>query len=234
MADKRIGVDIMEGSKLKRYSKLVEKRKDCRLCEHLGLTNPSQCEERVHHQTGHISPWTQWQGNLHAKLMVIAQDWGGADYVNHRVLEEDDNITNRRICKLLASVDIKIKLPQETQDERPLFFTNAVLCLKPGRLTGPVNSRCFSNCATDFLRQQVELVDPKVVVTLGYMAYHSLLIAYKLPLKTLMREAVQESFQLPGGNVLVPVYHPGNNGTRSRSFENQRMDWQRVRRAMET
>jgi hypothetical protein len=57
-------------------------------------------------------------------------------------------------------------------------------------------------------------------------------MAYEMPHKTLMREAVQETVRLPGGQMLVPVYHPGNNGTRSRSFENQKSDWQRVKRAI--
>jgi hypothetical protein len=225
----------MELSKRERYSKLVEKRKHCRLCENLGLTNPSKCEGGVYDNTGHIGPWTQWQGNLNPKLMVIAQDWGGeVYYIEHKGLEEDRNTTNRRICELLASIDIQIQLPLETHDERPLFLTNAVLCLKHGRLTGPIKSRCFDNCASKFLCPQVELVNPKVVVTLGYMAYRSVLRAYILPHKTLMREAIQDIVLLPGRPiVLVPVYHPGNNGTRSRSFENQKIDWQRVRKALD-
>jgi uracil-DNA glycosylase family 4 len=166
--------------------------------------------------------------------MVIAQDWGGeVYYIKHKGLEKDDNTTNRKVCELLESVNIQIRLPFETQDDRPFFFTNAVLCLKPGLLTGPVKWSWFNNCGREFLRPQVELVNPKVVVTLGYRAYHSLMKAYALPRKALMREAVQESVRLPGGNVLVPVYHPGNNGTRSRSFEDQKIDWQRVKKAAE-
>jgi hypothetical protein len=47
-----------------------------------------------------------------------------------------------------------------------------------------------------------------------------------------MRDAVKDVVQLPGRNLLVPVYHPGNNGTRSRSFEEQKLDWQRVGQAL--
>jgi hypothetical protein len=39
--------------------------------------------------------------------------------------------------------------------------------------------------------------------------------------------------RLAGGSLLIPVYHPGNNGTRSRSFENQKADWQRVKLALD-
>lgn len=165
--------------------------------------------------------------------MIVAQDWGGVDYfIDHKGLEEDTNTTNKRVCDLLSSVGISIQLPRQSKTAA-LFFTNSVLCLRPGRLTGPIKPQWFRNCSTNFLRPQVELVNPKVVVTLGHMAYRFLLKAYSLQPKPRMREAVQEIVRLPGGNLLVPVFHPGNNGTRSRSFENQKADWQRVRQALE-
>jgi uracil-DNA glycosylase family 4 len=216
-----------------RYTELVAKRRECRLCESHDLTNPSACQNGAYDVSGHIGPWTQWQGNLNADLMVIAQDWGGVEYfIEHKGLEEDTNTTNRRTCDLLSSIGISIQLPRQSRNSS-LFFTNSVLCLRPGRLTGPIKSRWFTNCSTNFLRPQVELVNPKVVVTLGHMAYRALLKAYSLRPKPRMREAVQEIVRLPGGNLLVPVFHPGNNGTRSRSFENQKADWQRVRLAMD-
>ena len=147
-------------------------------------------------------------------------------------MEEDTNTTNRRVCELLTSIGISIQLPQQSRNSA-LFFTNSVLCLRPGRLTGPIKSHWFTNCSTNFLRPQVELVNPKVVVTLGHMAYRSLLKAYSLRPKPKMRDAVQEIVRLPGGSVLVPVFHPANNGTRSRSFEVQKGDWQRVRLALD-
>jgi len=76
-------------------------------------------------------------------------------------------------------------------------------------------------------------VNPKVIATLGYMAYAALLNAYGIRPRERMREAVRDTLLLPGGNALVPVYHPGNNGSRSRSFEHQKADWQRVRQALD-
>lgn len=219
--------------KRQQYAELVAKRKACRLCASHGLTNPSVCKRGVYDTTGHIGPWSQWQGNLDAELMVIAQDWGGVEYfIDFKGLEQDKNATNRRICDLLFSIDISIDLPRQSRNS-VLFFTNSVLCLRPGRLTGPIKARWFHNCSTSFLRPQVELVNPKVIVTLGYMAYRALLRAYEIRPKQRMREAVQETIRLPGGNTLVPVYHPGNNGSRSRSFEHQKGDWQRVRQALD-
>jgi DNA polymerase len=34
----------------------------------------------VYDNQGHIGPWTQWQGNLNAELMIVGQDWGGTEY----------------------------------------------------------------------------------------------------------------------------------------------------------
>ena len=52
-----------------RYTELVAKRKECRLCESHDLTNPSACQNGAYDMSGHIGPWTQWQGNLDADLM---------------------------------------------------------------------------------------------------------------------------------------------------------------------
>jgi hypothetical protein len=71
------------------------------------------------------------------------------------------------------------------------------------------------------------------IVTLGYMAYGALLNAYGIRPRQRMREAVQDTLLLLGGSALVPVYHHGNNGSRSRTFEHQKADWQRVRQAVD-
>ncbi len=85
------------------YPQLVQKRKACRLC--IDLTNPSVCENGVYDQEGHIGPWTRWQGNLNAELMVIGQDWGGEDfYITHQGKGNDENATNKTICELLALI----------------------------------------------------------------------------------------------------------------------------------
>lgn len=229
-----MGDGVNSNQKQIAYSRLIEQRKECRLCCDLGLTNPNACSRDIDDQMGHIGAWTQWQGNLDANLMVVGQDWGGTDYYNeHHGQDEDTNPTNKRLRDLLASIGIHIGLPRQQPQGDVLFFTNAILCLRPGRLTGTIKPHWFNNCSKQFLRPQVELVNPKVVVTLGYLAYRSLVKAHDLPPQRRMREAVKQVVPLPRGALLVPVYHPGNNGTRSRTFEEQKLDWQRVRGALD-
>jgi hypothetical protein len=75
---------------------LVAKRKECRLCEAHDLTNPGVYKNGAYDMSGHIGPWTQWQGKLDADLRVMVQDWGGVEYFfEHKGLEEDTNTTKR-------------------------------------------------------------------------------------------------------------------------------------------
>jgi hypothetical protein len=53
--------------KQKRYADLVAKRKAFRFMD--GLTNPVDTE----FDGDYLEPWSQWQGNLDATIMVIGQ-----------------------------------------------------------------------------------------------------------------------------------------------------------------
>jgi DNA polymerase len=219
--------------KIFQYAQLVQKRKTCRLCAP-ELVNPNVCENGIFDEAEHIGPWTRWQGNLHADLMLVGQDWGGADfYVKYQGIGDDQNSTNLAIRELLKSIKIPVELPREVQ-RGSLFFTNSILCLRQSGLTGSTKSRWFKNCGNEFLRPQIELVNPKVIATLGYRAYRSVMDAFGVPAKSRMRDAVGETILLMNQYSLVPLYHPGRLGTVSRSVENQTSDWQRVRSVLDS
>lgn len=214
-----------------RYSQLVNRRKECRLCE--GLTNPNDCHNGLFDDGEYIGPWTRWQGNLDAALMLIGQDWGGTDhYLRYRGTGNDANPTNETIRELLASISIFVHLPSQS-GPNSLFFTNAILCLRSVGLSGPTQQTWFRNCSATFLRPQIDLVRPKVVATLGLRAYWSVMKAYEFSPKVRMRDAVKEIKCLPNGSLLVPLYHPGKLGIVSRSLPQQRVDWTRVRQALD-
>ena len=225
---------IERANKEKAYEEIVARRQACRLCDSSGMINPSRCEGGIYDKRNHVGPWTQWQGNLNAELMVVGQDWGGTDYyIAYQGVEEDDNPTNRNICRLLESIGIQVALPPNPYPPGSVFFTNAVLCLKAGRLGGPVLPVVFKNCS-QFLRQQVELVTPKVVVTLGYPAYRSLITEFgHIPLPTMAAAVQAESVKITDRTSLVPVMHPGYWGFLNRPFEQHITDWRRVRAALD-
>ncbi|MEO8593833.1 MAG: hypothetical protein ABI759_10975 [Candidatus Solibacter sp.] len=59
------------------YAALVAARRSCRACA--GLINPAACDGG-NHDSEAIGPWSLWQGNLNARLVIVGQDWGDTGY----------------------------------------------------------------------------------------------------------------------------------------------------------
>ena len=220
------------------YKDLVDQRKKCRLCASAGLQNPATAR-LAQFDSDEIGPWTRWLGDRKANLMVVGEDWGSVEYYEKNKGFDDDctnrAYTNQRLKRLLNSIEIRVPSGESRDERSGVFLTNAVLCLKDGSMQDPADERCFDKCRT-FLRRQIEIVSPAVVVTLGKRAYKAVATAFKLTSETTLRPAVEE----PEGQTLMadcrllPVYHCGNNSTRRNRCEaEQRLDWKRVRHALD-
>ena len=196
-------------SKAVQYRELVADRQACQRCHSIGLTNPASVQ-RGEFDGEEVGPWTRWNGDLNARIVVIGQEWGDvASFERQRGLDTPSP-TNRMLRELLASVGVAIAEAPRRSSSGGVFLTNAALCLKIGGAQAEVKAQWFDNCAQAFLRTQVELVRPKVVVTLGQRAYVAMRQAFALP-KTSFRRAANlgQSIPLPFGGSLVPVYHCG-------------------------
>jgi uracil-DNA glycosylase len=215
------------------YDALVLLRKQCGAC--VGLVNPSECANGVY-DSDHIGPWSLWQGSLAAKLMIIGQDWGDERYfLVNGGRDAKSNPTNEMLRKLLMSIGIEIETPEYCSggDDR-MFFTNALLCLKTGGMQAKVGKEWFAQCASRFLRRNVEIVTPSIVVTLGECAYRALTDAYRMR-QISFRDAVDDpaGFELGNGTRLFPVYLCSRRILNThRNMEQQRNDWERIRVAM--
>jgi DNA polymerase len=217
----------MENSKKEKYSELVEKRKQCKLCK--DLTNPSKYGSLDSNQIG---PWSRWQGNLDAKLMVIGQDWGTVGYFKKwgGLDQPHGNPTNDNLIELLLSIGISIENPGIDQ-RGGVFFTNAVLCLKEGNLQSPIKPEWVQNCGEKFLKPLIELIYPKIVVALGEKAFKAVVKAYNLQIKwSKYKELVEaNSIFLQEGVSLFPVFHCGARIINThRNKETQVKDWKRI------
>lgn len=225
-----IDADLPEAVQTQRaYTELVSRRKACCRCE--GLINPS-CLDKGVFDSDQIGPWTRWQGNLGAKCMVVGQDWGDENYFRaNRGREAPNNPTNTTLRILLAVAGINIDSPSaEKSQQGAVFLTNAILCLKRGGMQAPVHSTWFNNCGTQFLRPTIDLVSPRVVITLGERAYRAACRAYSLRPQS-FRAAVEreQPRQLSSATLLVPVYHCGARILNThRPLAKQKEDWARV------
>jgi uracil-DNA glycosylase family 4 len=155
-------------------------------------------------------------GNLRAKAMFIGEAPGrlGADSTE---LPFHGDIAGANFEDLLSSAGIA---------RSEIFITNAVLCNPrdaKGNNSTPIGAE-ISNCSS-FLRRQLELVDPAIVVTVGNVALDA--VAAIKPHGLSLREHVRTKNQW-NRRLLIPLYHPGQRAMIHRSLANQRSDYQFV------
>lgn len=205
------------------YLRLVRSRKECRLCE--SLTNPAVCEAGIY-DSDHIGPWSSWHGRFNPELMIIGQDWGDTtSYRTQRGIEDPNGPTNQTLADLVRLIGL---------DMDEVFLTNAVLCLKEGGDQAPVREEWFRNCGERFLKPTIEVVNPRVLVTLGERAYRSVEVLFDLP-RIEFRQAVGnvEGFMLSERLRLFPMYHPSRRILNThRCLAEQQQDWSRIKPAL--
>ena len=160
-------------SKQRQYAALVAKRKECRMCDN--LENPA-LPPLCHFDSDHIGPWSRLHGDLDAQLMVVGQDWGDVNYdIKYLGCDDPGNATMRNLEKLLAHIGLTVSVTSYAAGNRNVSLTNAILCLKRGGLQAAIDPKWVDNCGSQFLRQQIELVRPRVVVGLGAFAFKAVL-----------------------------------------------------------
>lgn len=107
-----------------------------------------------------------------------------------------------------------------------VFITNAVLCNPrdaKGNNSTP-NKTEVKNCSY-YLKRQIDLIQPKIVVTLGGTALDALSYIEEHAFK--LRESVRTSCNWYGRD-LIPLYHPGQRAMIHRSYANQRSDYKYI------
>src|SRR5436190_11677592 len=189
-------------TKQEQYSTLVTERKRCRLC--VGLRNPADAE-LAQFDSDEIGPWSRLHGDLDAGLMIIGQDWGDVRYYTaNSGLDDFRNPTMRTLERLLRGIELEVSLAAYGTGQRGVFLTNAVLCLKEGGLQAQVKQEWFDNCGVYFLRRQIEIISPRVAVSLGQKAYEAVIGAFGLAAGR-FRSAVEDEAGtvLPNGTRLL-------------------------------
>ncbi|HWZ16939.1 MAG TPA: uracil-DNA glycosylase family protein [Mucilaginibacter sp.] len=105
-----------------------------------------------------------------------------------------------------------------------IFVTNAVLCNprdEKGNNSTPTKAE-IDNCSF-YLREQIKLINPKIIVTLGSVALESTKYILKHDLN--LRDSVRTANRWYE-KILIPFYHPGQRAMIHRSMANQRSDYQ--------
>lgn len=240
----------MSDEKESRYKILVSKRKFCRICQNIGMKNPSTIiDEGKCLDCDEIDAWALWQNSLDADIFLLGQEWGDVkgfieDYQSLNSIRSD---TNLNLIELFKSIGIEVKDPYSNEKNKQLFFTNAALCLKEnGGAQGETTGEWYQNCS-GIIKELIDIIEPKVVITLGFRAYDAIARSYNLNLPgyskfSEMIDRTANGIRLKrtanGRDIMLfPVYHPacriinlGNksNGQKYRSWSQMHDDWKRI------
>ena len=153
-------------------------------------------------------------GTPEAKIMFIGEAPGRLGADSSSIPFHGDQ-AGHNFETLLGQVDIS---------RYDSFITNAVLCNPKddaGNNSTPTKSE-IDNCA-GFLKRQIDLVQPNIVVTLGATALKAITLIEHHNL-TLV-DSVRTSNRWYG-RALIAAYHPGQRAMMHRSFANQLADYQ--------
>jgi uracil-DNA glycosylase family 4 len=160
-------------------------------------------------------------GSIRSRIMFIGEAPGRKGADRTRVPFSGDQ-SGANFDRFLRSIGL---------EREQIFITSAALCnprTESGANRRPTKKE-VANCS-DFLRRTIELVGPRVVVTLGSVALEALKRIHYHELNLKEHAAQIHSWQ---GRLLVPIYHPSPQVLASHRREEQQLrDYQVVARAV--
>ena len=170
-----------KAQKTQLFKELIAEAASCTQC-------PAMC--------GRSAVLSELNGSPEARVMFIGEAPGRKGADRTRIPFSGDQ-SGANFDRYLSSINL-------TREE--IFITSAALCnprAESGANRRP-SQKELANCST-FLRRTIELIDPRVIVTLGSVALEALKRIQYHEL-TLKRSAAQ--IQQWNDRVLVPIYHP--------------------------
>ena len=196
----------MNASKQKPFDELIAEAANCTRC-------PAMC--------GRSAVLSNLNGSPNARIMFIGEAPGRKGADRTRVPFSGDQ-SGANLDRFLTSIDLK---------REDIFITSAALCnprTESGANRKPTQKE-LANCSA-FLRRTIELINPRVIVTLGSVALEALKRIQYHELNLKESAAAIHSWQ---DRVLVPIYHPSPQVLASHRREQEQLrDYQVVAKAV--
>lgn len=186
------------------------------------------------------SIWTDWTNRLDSKIMIIGQDWG--PYTDMKMLNElyakNPNKNNWKYLIEQEKSNTKKQLEyyiKETSNNKysldDIFITNAIMCARKGsNYRGDnINLKKSTNNCSEYLKKQIEIVKPKVILTLGYYPILSLSKSYNFEIESNLKETIIKYPEIKVNNyIIIPLYHPVAQIKKSEQIKQYNRIWKYV------
>ncbi len=207
------------------YKNLINEMGKCDKCINLKNRNGKDCALINFYKDEDFSMnipsiWTDWFNRLNSEIMIIGQDWGpycDMELLNKLYLKEPNKSNWRYLIEKEKSTTKK-QLEyyiNESSNKRykidDIFITNAIMCARKGNTYRGNNinlKKSTSNC-TKFLNKQIDIVNPKVILTLGYYPIFALSKVFKFDIEKNLVDTIKKYPEIKIDDyVIIPLYHP--------------------------
>lgn len=112
-----------------------------------------------------------------------------------------------------------------------IFITNAIMCARQGDSYRGNNidlKKSTINCS-EYLLKQIDIIKPKVILTLGYYSLLSLSKIYNFKIDRTLKETINKYPEINVNNyVIIPLYHPVAQIKKSEQLEQYKRIWKYI------
>jgi len=156
------------------------------------------------------------EGNPNAKVMLIglgpgkSEDQQGRPFVGR---------AGKFLDELLELVGI---------ERKEVFITNVAKCFLP---QNKITEEQAKICTSLYLEKQIEIIDPKVIITLGDVATSYIFRKFNLPKSSITKihGKIFKVFTLKGEKFIIPMFHPAVALYNPKYKEILKQDWLNIK-----
>ena len=206
--------------KFERFSELLKKMESCKSCTNLSCKDKSLINIYQDYDfcTNIPSIWTDWFNRLDSPVMIIGQDWGpysdmqklnsllDKDKKNWQELIETENSNTKRLLNYYIQESSNHEYNLDS-----LFITNAIMCARQGNnyRSSNINLKSSTLNCRKYLAEQIDIVKPKVILTLGYYPLLSLSNIFHFKINNTLKETINNYPEIKVDDyIIIPLFHP--------------------------
>ena len=226
--------------KKKQFKDLINELGKCDKCTNLKCKEKSLINiyQEYDFSTNIPSIWTDWFNRLDSKIMIVGQDWGPYDDMKkfNNLLKKDKSNWKEIIeseksntKKLLENYIKESSNRKYSLDD--IFITNAIMCARQGNSYRGNNielKKSTINCSKHLI-SQIEIIKPKVILTLGYYPIMSLSKTLNFEINKTLKETIKNYSEIKIDKfVIIPLYHPVAQIKKQEQLERYKKIWKYI------
>lgn len=211
--------------KTEKFQKLLEEISKCDKCLNLGNKSLINFYHDADLASNIPSIWTDWFNRLDSRVFIIGQDWGPFEdmrllyerFVNgesyNYLIDQEKSLTKRNLEKFLSNINISLD---------NVFVTNAIMCARCGNLYrgNNIDLKYSTECCAKFLERQIDIVKPKIILTLGYYPLYSLSKIFNFEIEDNLSKTIDKYNIFRVSNyIIIPMFHPASQVSHEKQIE---------------